>query len=197
VEIAPQPWIYFESADAAPLHARYGDADAKAPLYDLEASRPGVEKRATATATWGETVKAAKFVRGEPQIDISVGGPIARDQFRVSRKIAEGPEGLAVLLLDAHVLARSNDLADVRIANPEGRLVPYLLEARTAPLTVKLNVASARRKGARRSIGSSCRTTRGRTARASCSRRTRACSIATSSCDACRTRIATAAPNLS
>lgn len=144
--LAPQPWIYFESPDGAPLRARYGDDDAKAPLYDLEASRPGVEKRATASAEWGPSVSYPPTDE-EPQVDIPLGGAIARDQFRVSRKLPDAPVGLTVLLLDAHVLARSNDLLDVRIADAKGRQVPYLLEDRAEPLAVKLNVPERTAEG--------------------------------------------------
>ena len=138
-ELAPQPWIYFESPDGVTLLARYGNADAKAPLYDLEASRPGIEKRAVAQAKWGDPI-AKKIALPEPKLEVPLGGPIARDQFRVSRKLPDAPAGLTVLLLDAHVLARSNDLADVRIANGDGRQVPYLVEGRAEPLAVKLHV---------------------------------------------------------
>lgn len=143
--LAPQPWIYFESPDGAPLHAHYGK-DIAAPLYDLEASRPGVEKRVTASAEWGPSVSYPP-TDAESKVDIPLGGAIARDQFRVSRKLPDAPVGLTVLLLDAHVLARSNDLADVRIADANGRQVPYLLEDRAEPLVVKLNVPERTAEG--------------------------------------------------
>jgi hypothetical protein len=136
--LAPQPWIYFESSDGAPLRATYGK-DIASPLYDLEASRPDVEKRETANAEWGKPV--APITAGEePKVTIPLGGAIAREQFRVSRTLPEAPAGLTVLLLDAHVLARSNDLVDVRIAAANGRQVPYLVEDRAEPLAVTLNV---------------------------------------------------------
>ena len=137
--LAPQPWIYFESPDGAPLRARYGDADARLPLYDLEASRAGVESRAVAQAKIAAQTAPAKIAR-PAQLEVPRGGPIARDQFRVRRRIPEAPAGLAVVLLDAHVLARSNALADVRIADTAGQQVPYLVEDRAEPLAVKLNV---------------------------------------------------------
>ncbi len=143
--LAPQPWIYFESPDGAPLHARYG-SQATTPLYDLEASRPGVASRQAATAAWGKTVVASKL-EVSPGLAIPLGGQIASDQFRISRKVPEGKAGLAVLLLDAHVLARSNDLADVRIADAEGRQVPYLVEERVEPLAVQLNVPERTAEG--------------------------------------------------
>jgi hypothetical protein len=144
-ELSPQPWIYFESRDGAPLRARYGNANARTPLYDLEASRPGVEKRHVAYAEWGPASTIAKTeTKG---VEIPRGGEIARDQFRVSRKIPSAPAGLAVLLLDAHVLSRSNDLADVRIADADGRQVPYLVEDRAEPLAVKLAVPARTASG--------------------------------------------------
>jgi hypothetical protein len=61
--------------------------------------------------------------------------------------LPEVPAGLAVLPLDAHVLARSNDLADVRIVNADGRQVPYLVEERAEPLAVRLTVSERRVDG--------------------------------------------------
>lgn len=145
-ELQPQPWIYFESPDGAPLTARYGDANAKAPLYDIEASRPGVEKREVKLAAWGAPAVQA-IARKEPELEIPRGGEIARDQFRVSRRIPAAPAGLAVLLLDAHALARSNDLADIRIADADGRQVPYLVEDRSAPLVVGLKIPERTAEG--------------------------------------------------
>ena len=135
---APQPWIYFESPDGAHLHASTG-GKVTAPKYDIEAQRQGLESRKTATATWGKSITAPK-IEMDFKVPLPLGGPIAPDQFRVSRKLPEAKVGLAVLLLDAHVLARSNDLADVRIATVEGRQVPYLVEERAEPLAVKLSV---------------------------------------------------------
>ena len=76
----------------------------------------------------------------EEKIEIPRGGALAVDQFRVSRKLPDVPEGLAVLLLDAHVLARSRNLADVRIADADHRQIPYLVEERAEPLAVTLTV---------------------------------------------------------
>ncbi len=146
-QLAPQPWIYFEAPAGAFMWARYGNPDAKAPLYDLEASRPNVEKREVAQAKWGDRTHVSKIARPQPQIDVPLGGPLAREQFRVSRRLPDAPGGLTVLLLDAHVLARSNDLADVRISNADGRQVPYLVEERAEPLAVKLNVSERTSEG--------------------------------------------------
>ena len=142
--LVPQPWIYFESPDGAPLQARYGDESAIPPLYDLEASRPYVASRQTATAVWSEGQAIMLVPSGEAGLPALHGGPIDREQFRVNRKLPEAPVGLTVLLLDAHVLARDNDLADVRLADANGRQVPYLVEQRAEPLAVKLAIPARR-----------------------------------------------------
>ena len=135
-----QPWIYFESADGTPLTARYGDMQAKPPQYDLEASRPYVGSRKVTTAQWsggpGVADKIEALKPAAPQVVL--GAPLERAQFRVSRKLPDAPPGLTVLVLDADVLARRNQLADVRIADAEGRQVPYIVEQRAEPLTLKL-----------------------------------------------------------
>lgn len=137
--LAPQPWIYFESADGAPLRARYGSEAAKAPRYDLEASRPYFGSRKIANASWSKTATPA-MIAAPPKVAIPPGGPIEREQFRVSRKLPDTPAGLTVLILDADVLSRSNDLSDVRLADANGRQVPYLVEQRAEPFAVKLPV---------------------------------------------------------
>jgi len=144
--LAPQPWIYFESPDGVPLRARYGSASAITPLYDLEASRSYVNAKDAVTAKWSEG-KASVPVPGQTGLPaLHLGAAIDREQFRVSRKIPEGPRGLTVLLLDAHALARSNE-RDLRIADANGRQVPYLLEHRAEPLTVKLAIPPRRDEG--------------------------------------------------
>ncbi|MCM2333226.1 MAG: hypothetical protein NDI82_04680, partial [Anaeromyxobacteraceae bacterium] len=45
---------------------------------------------------------------------------------------------LAAVRLDAAVIARTRALADLRLAGPDGRQVPYLLEQREEPLVVDL-----------------------------------------------------------
>jgi hypothetical protein len=72
--------------------------------------------------------------------DVPLGRTIERDEFRVSRKLPNAPAGPAVLLLDAHALARSNDLADVRIVDDQGRQVQYLAEQHPKPLAVRLAI---------------------------------------------------------
>jgi hypothetical protein len=59
-------------------------------------------------------------------------------KFRHARKVPPGPPGLTSILLDESVLSGSEALSDVRIADSEGRQVPYLLEKRDEPLALEL-----------------------------------------------------------
>ena len=134
--LAPQPWIYFESPDGAPLVARYGNATLLPPLYDLEAYRSYVSTKSVATAKW-ENVGRASARPGRAEARPTFGSVIETGQFRVSRRVPDA-KGLSVLLLDAHVLAHSSELRDLRLADAQGRQVPYLVEHRAEPLTLKL-----------------------------------------------------------
>jgi hypothetical protein len=137
--LAPQPWVYFESPDGAPLAARYGNDSLLPPLYDLEAYRSYVSTKNVASAKWDErTTGFSPSKEGRAEARPTFGAVIEREQFRVSRKLPDAPAGLTVLLLDAHALAHSNELRDLRLADAEGRQVPYLIEHRAEPLTVKL-----------------------------------------------------------
>lgn len=135
--LAPQPWIYFESPDGAPLTARYGNESLLPPLYDLEAYRSYVSTKDVAVAKW-KGQATARPTSGQAEAHPTFGSVIERDQFRVSRKVPDAKPGLSVLLLDAHVLAHSNELRDLRLADAQGRQVPYLVEHRAEPLTLKL-----------------------------------------------------------
>jgi hypothetical protein len=146
-QLATQPWIYFESPDGAPLVARYGNDTAPAPRYDLEAVRDDVQKREPSTAAWGG-IRNPKVARPtEAAIAIPLGATLDRARFRVRRRIPPAPVGLTVLLLDAPVLARPNALADVRIADDDGRQVPYLVERRPEPFVVPLKVPQRTAQG--------------------------------------------------
>jgi uncharacterized protein DUF3999 len=138
-ELAPLPWIYFEASSTAPLTARFGDHEASPPRYDLEALRDQAARAHTATARWGETQDL------EPQEKAAVasplpalGAPVDPTGFRYRRKIPAGAPGLNALLLDAAVLSRSPGLADLRIADSQGRQVPYLLERLDEPMSLAL-----------------------------------------------------------
>jgi uncharacterized protein DUF3999 len=148
-ELALLPWIYFEAADAAPLSARFGDRDAAPPRYDLEALRGQVARTRTAAARWG-TVRdlepREKAAAASPLP--ALGAAVDPAGFRHRREVPASPPGLTSLLLDAAVLSRSPGLSDLRIADAQGRQVPYLLERRDEPLSLSLSpLARQERKG--------------------------------------------------
>ncbi|MBI2837997.1 MAG: DUF3999 family protein [Acidobacteria bacterium] len=139
-ELAPLPWIYFESEAGAALVARYGGAGYSAPRYDIEAKRELVAGAVVAEAQWSP---ARELRPRQPETEpagsaLSVGGSIDSSKFRYRRKIPQVPPGLTVLPLDAAALAHSTDLRDIRIADEQGRQVPYLLEKRDEPLSLDL-----------------------------------------------------------
>ncbi|HXC53518.1 MAG TPA: DUF3999 family protein [Candidatus Limnocylindrales bacterium] len=141
VELAPLPWIYFESAAGEPLTARYGDPKLSAPRYDLEAMRAAVGSAAPVEARWGAPHDVATTGDETAPIESSlpaVGATIDTSGFRYSRPIPDGPPGLTALALDAAVLAHSRNLADVRIVDGESRQVPYLVEKLDEPLSLTL-----------------------------------------------------------
>ena len=143
----PQPWIYFES-DGTPLTAQYGDPAARAPRYDVEALRKFVEHEQVARASWGPAAQAVR-VRTDKGVGPTLGATIERSAFRVARTIPDAPPGLAIINLDADVLARSHDLGDVRIVDAQNRQVPYVIEKRDEPLTLNLPVPQRTAEGSR------------------------------------------------
>jgi hypothetical protein len=142
-ELAPLPWVFFESAGGAPLVATAGDPGRTAPRYDLEALRPEVSggpgaalpRARLAGATPSPPAPAPAPALADAGLP---GAPLDLGAFRVARTLAAAAPGLAAVRLDAAVLAESPDLADVRIAAPDGRQLPYLAEARPEPLPVPL-----------------------------------------------------------
>ena len=142
---APLPWIYFESADGEPLVAKYG-SDLAAPRYDIEAMRRYVGDSAVAAAVWGDRKDLVPQQGAVPVASPlpTLGAPVDASKFSFSRKISEGQPGLAVLPLDAAVLAHSRNLTDIRIVDFSGRQVPYLLEKRDEPLVLTVPVSPAK-----------------------------------------------------
>jgi uncharacterized protein DUF3999 len=143
-ELAPLPWIYFEAADTAPLTARFGDRGTPSqkttpPRYDLEAMREGVARTRTVAARWGEVRDRAPEEKAAAASPLpALGAPLEPAKFHDRRALPAAPPGLTALLLDAAVLSRSPGLADLRIADPSGRQVPYLVERRDEPLALAL-----------------------------------------------------------
>jgi len=138
---APQPWIYFEARDAAPLVARYGNDRLTAPRYDLEAARRHLDLANVATATWSNAPRNVATPAAATDTVASLqGASLDRAAFRVVRPLPATTPGLTVLLLDADVQARSRELADVRIVTAQDAQVPYLVETRDEPLVVPLSL---------------------------------------------------------
>lgn len=139
-ELAPLPWIYFESEAGAALVARYGGTGYSTPRYDIEAKRELIGGAAVAAAQWSPARELRPGRTGAVPADgeLSVGGPIDALEFRYRRKIQQVPAGLAALPLDAAALAHSTEFRDIRIADDQGRQVPYILEKRDEPLALDL-----------------------------------------------------------
>ena len=149
--LAPQPWIYFESADGAPITATYGVPTLQAPHYDLEASRRGIASASAAQAAWSSanlTVRMATASDGVPM----TGAPVEQKDFRYSRTLGAMPRGLTSLVLDAHVLAHSDALNDVRLTDSKGNQIPYLVERRDSPLAIRLSVPGHENAGGNKSL---------------------------------------------
>ncbi len=140
VILAPQPWIYFESRDGAPLVARYGADGCSAPRYDLEVLRGEIERRGASTsASWGTDRIRRESEPPEAAGELMAGGAsIDRKRFAHARAVVADAAGLIVLPLDLAVLASSPDLSDVRLVAEDGRQVPYLVERLSEPLEVEL-----------------------------------------------------------
>jgi hypothetical protein len=146
VELPPQPWIYFES-DGRPGVARYGNAGLEPPRYDLEALKDQLGAAHAAPARWGAPA-APGGVPGDGRLfDPGPGAVLEHPDLPVRRAIPDASPGLASLALDAHVLAHSRQLRDLRILDPQGRQVPYLLERCDAPLGLALAVPPRGGKG--------------------------------------------------
>ena len=145
-ELAPLPWLYFESTGGDTLIARYGDANLGAPQYDLEAVRSSIDESHVAEARWGD-VRELKPLSMEPEQQMpeasAAGAAIDLTPFRFTRPIPSGPSGLVALVLDAAVLAHSRDLQDIRIADGDAHQVPYLVERLAEPLAVELPALEA------------------------------------------------------
>jgi hypothetical protein len=146
IELAELPWVYFESP-GGPLTARYGNAAAASPSYDLEAVRGRLKLADVPDTSWGEPVEATTAAPEPPPYVPDAGATIAQEGFRYRRAIPAGPAGLTVLPLDAAALAHSKGpsaaFADLRIVDQAGRQIPYVLERREEPMSVPLTLRPA------------------------------------------------------
>jgi hypothetical protein len=140
-ELEPLPWLYFEAPGPAPLTLRAGAPARAPPRYDLEALRPSLASARPAAARLGAAATPAAPTAAPP-LEVA-GAPLDERAFRWTRAVAAAPPGLAAVRLDAAVVARTRGLADLRLAGPDGRQVPYLLEAREEPLVVELPALAA------------------------------------------------------
>lgn len=72
------------------------------------------------------------------------GAPLDVEEFRYARELLQSEPGLAALTLDEAVLAHSH-LGDLRIADDDGRQIPYLRERSPDPLIVELAAGKDRK----------------------------------------------------
>lgn len=149
VELDPQPWIYFERTDGGAITALCGDPKLKPPRYDLEALRDKLQPSRAKVAHWGPGLPAPSSLAGvlRAGLDGAPGTILEGDSFRFRRPVPLGAPGWTALVLDAHVLAHSSHLADLRLLDPQRHQVPYLLEQRDEPLGLELAVPEGRAKG--------------------------------------------------
>jgi len=144
---APMPYVYFESATADTLFARYGRTRREpvaGPHYDLEAIRDTVRGISAADAKWGEsraTVEAQAGLEAPVALQGAPGASLDASSFQFARAIPRGA-GFTAIKLDAAALAHSR-LDDVRILDDKGRQVPYLLEVLDEPLEIELSPPEA------------------------------------------------------
>jgi hypothetical protein len=144
-ELAPLPWVYFETRDGAPLEARLGDPERSAPSYDLEALRPELARMRPARASAAGPLAVPPVPEPPPPAGDATapGAKVDRGAFRFARRVGPvEPAGLVAVRLDADVLSRSPDLGDLRVVVADGRQLPYLLERRDEPLPVALQEQS-------------------------------------------------------
>ena len=144
VELAPQPWIYFEAPEPGSYVARFGDEKAQRPRYDLEAARQIIERETLSSAKWGDVREVREARLFDPAPLPLEGASIDRAKFAVERRIAPAGRGMSTLPLDADVLARSRELADVRLVDSRGRQVPFIVERRDEPLVLNVSVGTRR-----------------------------------------------------
>ncbi len=147
--LAPLPWIWFETTAAGNVTASYGDARRTAPSYDIEASRSAITKSTPPLAKWGSAARPTSTQTAETATIASFrGATVNRGDFRYSREVPASPAGVTRLALDADVLSRSREVADVRLVDAADRQVPYIVENVPGPLTIPLKLPARTADGA-------------------------------------------------
>jgi hypothetical protein len=138
-ELEQLPWIYFESPDGGKVTATVGDRRLRKPHYDVEAVQAELPNIQTGEALWGALKPVPAPADAVLLPDPGPGASIDPAPFKRVRAIPDlALPGLASAQLDADVLARSPQLADLRIVNKAGKQVPYILERRDEPLAIDL-----------------------------------------------------------
>ena len=140
---AELPWIYFEGQPGT-LIARYGNAKAAAPRYDLEATRASIPTTLSG-AIWGPEHQREAVVRPAEALPMPTrGAALALKDFKYVRNLPAGPTGLIQVPLDAAAFAHSEsaggNFGDVRVLDRDGLQVPYLLEKRDEPLMLDVRL---------------------------------------------------------
>ncbi len=138
----PVTRLVFPRPAAAPT-LYYGNATTRPPLYDLAGleARLAVETT-SAPAGLGPEAENPSYVRPAPLAQVgSSGAPLEVRRWRHERAFVVQQEDLYTLTLTPQDLARARaDLGDLRLADGQGRQVPYILEPRAAEARVSLAV---------------------------------------------------------
>lgn len=143
VVLAPQPSIYFEAKAAGTLTARVGNPKAERPRYDLEAIRSALPQNLSLARFAGpprQRPTAPPAPAAAASSPVLPGAAVDVRSFAYVRHVLPGKPGLVSLRLDAAVLAHSRQLEDVRVVDPAGRQIPYLVERDADPLSIGVAV---------------------------------------------------------
>jgi hypothetical protein len=114
-----------------PLVLYYGNDVTRAPVYDLQALQLLLGAAVTATAAVGPEEANPRFAPAPPLPMVADrGAPLDVDQWKSLRRLSIGDrEDLYAVVLPAEDLALlREDLADVRVADPDDKQVPFVLE---------------------------------------------------------------------
>jgi hypothetical protein len=134
-------------ASYQPLTLYYGNPATRPPLYDLDALRERVARSPRfAQAALGAEATNPRFERRPPlPFAAAAGAPLEASEWRYVRPLRPVErEDLYTLRLQPDDLAALRpDLADLRVADAEGRQVPYVLKLDALESWVELDVEKA------------------------------------------------------